>query len=116
MHNHPSAEECLRGGGPPLPATKRLYSLTGSRCPTQATRICAILLSPIVPDTCRKVYTQLGFTEAQFAALTLEDAVWRDLPAGQVLPEPEGVFSRLEPPSEVLVTLPFKPLRKRKIL
>ena len=71
----------------------------------QATRICSILLSPIVPDTSRKVYTQLGFSEAQFEKLTLDDAVWRDLPAGQTLPDPEGVFSRLEAPNEVLMTL-----------
>jgi methionyl-tRNA synthetase len=46
-------------------------------CPlavAEAARVVAVLLKPITPALARKIYTQLGFTDAQYDALTLRDA------------------------------------------
>lgn len=67
----------------------------------EATRIVAVLLSPIVPETCAKIYQQLGFSAEQWDKVSWSDAVWRDLPEGQHLAEPMPIFNKLELPGEV---------------
>eukprot|EP00291_Cryptomonas_curvata_P012457 CAMPEP_0172178066 /NCGR_PEP_ID=MMETSP1050-20130122/15811_1 /TAXON_ID=233186 /ORGANISM="Cryptomonas curvata, Strain CCAP979/52" /LENGTH=555 /DNA_ID=CAMNT_0012850707 /DNA_START=393 /DNA_END=2056 /DNA_ORIENTATION=+ len=47
-----------------------------------ATRVVAVLLSPIAPATSLKIYEQLGFTRAEFESRTWADSDWQDLPAG----------------------------------
>jgi len=64
----------------------------------EAARIVAVMLSPMVPQVSGKVYQQLGFDPSIYARLQWSDTTWRDLPAGQPLPEPEGIFKRIEAP------------------
>jgi hypothetical protein len=44
------------------------------------------------------VYQQLGFDAHVLGGLKWADTSWRDLPEGQALPEPTGVFQRIEMP------------------
>jgi hypothetical protein len=44
------------------------------------------MLSPIVPETARKVYQQLGFSDEQWSALSWDDTAWRDLPRERPAP------------------------------
>lgn len=59
-----------------------------------ALRIIATVLQPYMPGSMDKMLTQLGVAESErdFAALDVP------LPAGRVLPRPEGVFPRHEEP------------------
>eukprot|EP00291_Cryptomonas_curvata_P010197 CAMPEP_0172200396 /NCGR_PEP_ID=MMETSP1050-20130122/29300_1 /TAXON_ID=233186 /ORGANISM="Cryptomonas curvata, Strain CCAP979/52" /LENGTH=581 /DNA_ID=CAMNT_0012877685 /DNA_START=513 /DNA_END=2254 /DNA_ORIENTATION=- len=67
-----------------------------------ATRVVAVLLSPIAPATSLKIYEQLGFTRAEFESRTWADSDWQDLPAGRALPDPVPVFARIDlaPPAD----------------
>lgn len=62
----------------------------------EATRIVAVLLSPMVPEVAGKIYHQLGFSAEEFKSLQWSDAEWRDLPEGQAFPEPAGIFNRID--------------------
>ena len=42
----------------------------------EAARIVAIMLSPIAPALARLVYLQLGFSDADFEALSWKDSQW----------------------------------------
>ncbi|QHC36164.1 methionine--tRNA ligase [Komagataeibacter xylinus] len=61
---------------------------------TDAQRVIATVLQPYMPGSMDKMLTQLGVEEGErdFAALDTP------LPAGRVLPKPEGVFPRYEEP------------------
>jgi len=57
-------------------------------------RIVAILISPFVPHTSPKIYTQLGLAvPAQFM---LADAVWGGLPDGTIVQKGEPIYPRIE--------------------
>lgn len=59
-------------------------------------RITAILISPFMPVTGPKIWSQLGVT-SEFKTVTLEDAKgWGKLPAGIVVAKPEPIFPRIE--------------------
>ncbi|CDP00066.1 unnamed protein product [Coffea canephora] len=62
----------------------------------EAMRIIAIVLSPVTPSLCLRIYNQLGYTEDQFDTITWSDAKWGGLKAGQVMAQPKPVFSRIE--------------------
>lgn len=59
-------------------------------------RIVAILISPYMPNTAPKVWSQLGLG-TNFAAATLSDAQgWGRIPAGTKVSKPEPIFPRIE--------------------
>lgn len=62
----------------------------------EAARIVSVILSPMVPRVSGKVYQQLGFEQGTYATIQWSHTAWRDLPPGQAIPEPEGVFKRIE--------------------
>ncbi|KAL2530291.1 methionyl-tRNA synthetase/methionine--tRNA ligase/MetRS (cpMetRS) [Forsythia ovata] len=62
----------------------------------EALRIIAIALYPITPRLCLRIYTQLGYSEDQFNAVTWNDTKWGGLKRGQVMAQPNPVFGRIE--------------------
>ncbi|CAI9762739.1 unnamed protein product [Fraxinus pennsylvanica] len=56
----------------------------------------AIALSPITPSLCLRIYTQLGYSEDQFKAVTWNDTKWGGLKCGQIMAQPNPVFGRIE--------------------
>ena len=58
-------------------------------------RICTALLAPVLPESCTKIWTQLGMPEpvesVRFGALE-----WGQLTAGQMTLKPEPVFMRID--------------------
>ncbi|KAF5959443.1 hypothetical protein HYC85_000652 [Camellia sinensis] len=59
-------------------------------------RIIAIALSPIAPRLCFRIYTQLGYSEDQFNAVTWSDTKWGGLKGGQIMAQPKPIFARIE--------------------
>nr|GMC59286.1 methionine--tRNA ligase, chloroplastic/mitochondrial [Ipomoea batatas] len=66
----------------------------------EAVRIIAVALSPVTPSLSFRIYTQLGYTEDQFCAVTWSHTAWGGLKAGQVTAQPQPVFARIEDQSE----------------
>lgn len=62
----------------------------------EAVRIVAVLLSPITPGLSRLVYQQLGYSNADFEAVSWADAQWGGIQKGQSTAKPAPVFARLE--------------------
>ena len=63
----------------------------------ETVRIVGVLLSPIAPSLCRRIYLQLGFALSDVAALDWRrEVVWGRLPKGQQTADPDPVFKRLE--------------------
>lgn len=63
-------------------------------------RIVAILISPFIPLTAPKIWTQLGITD-NFSDMRLTDAQqWGRLAAGTVVTKPEPIFPRIEEDKE----------------
>lgn len=62
----------------------------------EAMRIIAIALSPIAPRLCFRIYTQLGYSEDQFNAVTWSDTKWGGLKGGQIMAQPKPIFARIE--------------------
>ncbi|XAR66305.1 Methionine--tRNA ligase [Bertholletia excelsa] len=62
----------------------------------EAMRIIAIALSPITPRLCLRIYTQLGYSEDHYNAVTWSDTRWGGLKGGQVMAQPKPVFARIE--------------------
>ncbi|PKA49763.1 putative methionine--tRNA ligase [Apostasia shenzhenica] len=79
-----------RGGSSSEAAAKDLVLIL------EAMRIMAVALSPVAPGLCLRIYTQLGFTQDQFEAVTWTDTEWGGLKAGSVMAEPNPVFARIE--------------------
>ncbi len=79
-----------------LAATGRvLYALL------EALRWYAWLLTPVMPETARKIFVALGLDPEQEYAKGWEAAlVWGQLESGTALPEPTPLFPRLEKPAE----------------
>jgi len=61
----------------------------------EAVRVAAVLLSPVIPDSARKIWQQLGMV-TPLENVRLEEFVWGQLPAGQVIAPGGGVFPRLD--------------------
>jgi methionyl-tRNA synthetase len=62
----------------------------------EALRIVTALLSPVLPESCAKIYAQLGFTNP-ITEVRTKDLHWGHLPAGQALGTVSGVFPRADP-------------------
>lgn len=62
----------------------------------EAMRIIAVALSPVAPSLCWRIYSQLGFSENEYNAVTWSDTKWGRLKAGRVMPQPQPVFARIE--------------------
>ncbi len=58
-------------------------------------RIATVLLHPILPDSTRKIWAQLGMTEP-IEKQAISETAWGQLPAGQKIGLPEGVFPRID--------------------
>lgn len=62
----------------------------------EALRIVAVMLAPVTPSLSRRIYSQLGYGDDTFHNLTWTDTRWGGIPAGQVVPNPQPVFARIE--------------------
>ncbi|CAA0814162.1 methionyl-tRNA synthetase / methionine--tRNA ligase / MetRS (cpMetRS [Striga hermonthica] len=62
----------------------------------EAMRIVAVAISPITPSLALRIYTQLGYSEDQFYAITWNDTRWGGLKQGHVTALPKPVFARIE--------------------
>ncbi len=62
----------------------------------EALRIITSLLSPVLPESTAKIYSQLGFIEP-ITEVRTKDLHWGHLPAGQALGTVVGVFPRADP-------------------
>ncbi|KAL7150275.1 hypothetical protein ABFS83_05G100500 [Erythranthe nasuta] len=67
----------------------------------EAMRIVAIALSPITPTLSLRIYSQLGFSEDQFNAVTWNDTRWGGLKQGDTMAQPMPVFAKIEVEAEV---------------
>ncbi|KAK4353703.1 hypothetical protein RND71_025897 [Anisodus tanguticus] len=66
----------------------------------EAMRIISIALSPITPGLSLRIYSQLGYTEEQFNAVSWSDTKWGGLKAGQVMAHAMPIFARIEDGTE----------------
>ncbi len=73
----------------------------------ESVRLCAYLLSPIIPTLSSNIYQQLGFSadfndrdRLQQTAPFAEHAQWGKLSANQQLSKPQPIFAKLELPCE----------------
>jgi methionyl-tRNA synthetase len=62
----------------------------------EALRIVTSLLAPVLPESCAKIYAQLGFTRP-ITEVRTKDLHWGHLPAGQALGTVAAVFPRADP-------------------
>eukprot|EP00262_Sarcandra_glabra_P020627 TRINITY_DN832_c0_g1_i1.p1 TRINITY_DN832_c0_g1~~TRINITY_DN832_c0_g1_i1.p1 ORF type:complete len:604 (-),score=80.16 TRINITY_DN832_c0_g1_i1:46-1857(-) len=79
-----------QGGASAITAGKDLVIIL------EAIRIIAVALSPVAPNLCLRIYSQLGYSKDQFQAVTWSDSKWGGLKAGQVMADPKPVFARVE--------------------
>ena len=61
----------------------------------ETVRVAAALLSPVMPESTRKIWEQLGM-KTKLDDLRFEDLNWGDYPAGQPIGDIAAVFPRLE--------------------
>ncbi|GAB4854829.1 Methionine--tRNA ligase, chloroplastic/mitochondrial [Ancistrocladus abbreviatus] len=94
MDEHAPWSLFKQGGAASIAASKDLVIIL------EAMRIIAIALSPVAPSLCWRIYSQLGYSEDQFNAVTWYDTKWGGLKAGQVMAQPKPVFARIEPKTE----------------
>jgi methionyl-tRNA synthetase len=62
----------------------------------EALRVAAVLLAPVIPESCAKIWSMLGFGEP-LDAERFTTLAWGGLPAGQKIGAAEALFPRLEP-------------------
>lgn len=62
----------------------------------EAVRIVAVALSPVTPQLSLRIYLQLGYSMDDFLSLSWESTNWGALKEGQVMPEPQPVFKKIE--------------------
>ena len=62
----------------------------------EAVRIVAVMMSPVTPGLCSRIYAGLGMSPEQFERLGWGDVQWGGLPDGQTMPKPQPVFARIE--------------------
>lgn len=82
----------------------------------EAMRIIAVALSPVTPSLCKKIYSQLGYSEDEFKALTWSETKWGGLKGGQIMAPPEPIFVRIETQSAAVdgAEVPKKTKQKKK--
>ena len=61
----------------------------------EALRVATVLLSPVLPESTPKIWTQLGMAEP-LQSIRLDALAWGQLPTGQKIGEVSGVFPRIE--------------------
>ncbi|PYT23577.1 MAG: methionine--tRNA ligase [Acidobacteria bacterium] len=61
----------------------------------EALRVATILLAPVLPESCARIWTQLGMTEP-LGSVRLDALAWGQLHAGQEIGEVRGVFPRID--------------------
>ena len=61
----------------------------------EALRVVTALLSPVLPQSAPKIWTQLGMKDS-VESVTFATLAWGGLPAGQQIGEVSGVFPRIE--------------------
>jgi methionyl-tRNA synthetase len=61
----------------------------------EALRIATALLSPILPESCAKIWSQLGMPEP-LDSVRLDSLAWGQLPAGQKIGQIAAVFPRID--------------------
>ncbi len=61
----------------------------------EVVRIAAVLLSPVLPESSIKIWTQLGMKEP-LNSLRIDSLAWGQLPGGQKIGETGSVFPRLD--------------------
>src|SRR5579862_4833400 len=61
----------------------------------EALRIATVLLAPILPESCAKIWTQLGMPEP-LESMRLDSLAWGQLLAGQKVGKTSPVFPRIE--------------------
>ena len=61
----------------------------------EALRVATALLSPILPESCAKIWAQLGMREP-LESVRLDSLAWGQLPAGQKIGEIAAVFPRID--------------------
>ncbi len=59
-------------------------------------RIATVLLYPVVPASCEKIWEQLGYPAGSLENTKLADLAWGGLPVGQHIGAPVAVFPRIE--------------------
>jgi len=81
----------MEANGPRL--ARVLYDLL------ESIRVCAVLLTPFIPDTCEKIFAQIG---ADASVRTWDSAaVWGSLPAAAVVTKGENLFPRIDMEKEL---------------
>ncbi|CAM6127746.1 unnamed protein product [Calypogeia fissa] len=80
----------------------------------EVVRIVAVGLSPVVPELCRRIYLQLGYSDEDFRALSWENTEWGGLKGGQVMADAQPIFKRIEEPEKEGDTAPQKPGDKKE--
>jgi methionyl-tRNA synthetase len=65
-------------------------------CQAEAVRICAVLLSPFMPETAERIWEQLGAAGTLGEQNLLEAGVWGGLAAGTRVNRGSALFPRLE--------------------
>lgn len=59
-------------------------------------RIAAVLLYPVIPSSCEKIWSQLGYDPSSLEGFQLADLKWGGLAPGQAVWKPEPIFPRIE--------------------
>jgi len=62
----------------------------------EALRIATVLLAPVLPESTRKIWSQLGM-QSPLESVRLDSLQWGGLEAGQAIGEISAVFPRLDP-------------------
>ncbi|KAI3995065.1 hypothetical protein MKX01_020837 [Papaver californicum] len=62
----------------------------------EVVRIIAVALAPVTPSLSSRIYSQLGYTNDQFEAITWSDTRWGGLKGGQVMAQAIPIFARIE--------------------
>jgi methionyl-tRNA synthetase len=66
----------------------------------EALRIAAALLAPVLPESSRKIWSQLGM-KSSLESVRLDSLQWGGLEAGQPIGEIAAVFPRIDPPEAI---------------
>lgn len=61
----------------------------------EVVRVVTALLAPVMPESCAKIWSQLGMTAA-LEAVRLDQLAWGQLPAGQAIGDIQPVFPRID--------------------
>ncbi|KAI3897869.1 hypothetical protein MKX03_007087 [Papaver bracteatum] len=62
----------------------------------EVVRIIAVALAPVTPSLCSRIYSQLGYSNDQFEAITWNETRWGGLKGGQVMAQAIPIFARIE--------------------